>query len=369
MLYNDMWVLEMNSTSPPKNAQPDFTPPIPLLSQPFVMENWQVLPELNRLQNRLTNQSRSVEPRLMHLLCYLAANAFTVVGRDSLVEQLWPNVIVNENSLTRAVSELRKQLRGGCRENAIETIPKRGYRLVCKIQSTTNQISHVSPMTSKLHETADQAFFGNTLHGLISMAQAPKSALMAITLAALLAATVSIDSVGNLADDSVGNLVGDSALEAGTLVRIPTALADEILVNETSHSNYLGVHLALSAADTLEASSESATRPVVSHDGSSYAYLSYDQKGSTIFVGSLNEMNSPCAIYHDSEKLVNLAWSPVGQSLLFSKKAKLTNAALFSNSQAESQLLVLNLATGKVQRLIKDDLPKNNHVINESSMT
>lgn len=350
----------MNSTSTPINAQLDSTPQSPLLSQSFVMENWLVIPELNRLQNKLTNQSRSVEPRLMHLLCYLAANELTVVGRDSLVEQLWPNVIVNENSLTRAVSELRKQLRGGCRENPIETIPKRGYRLVCKIESVSAPSIQASPMASPVHVTPNQAFIGNALQSVISKTQAP-SALMAITLAALLAAIVSIDSVGS----------SDSEFDG--LVRVPSVLVDEVLIKQPSYSGYAAGQLTLSSAN-IETNNNSTTRPVVSHDGGSYAYLSYDQNGSTVFVGTLNEMGDPCALYQTPEKLVNLAWSPVGQSLLFTEKTKLTTAALFSNNpfsnhQAESQLLVLDVASGKLQRLVEDDLPKNNHVINESSLT
>lgn len=364
----------MNSTLPPRNAQPDLTAPLPLLSQPFVMENWQVIPELNRLQNKQTNQSRSIEPRLMHLLCFLAANQFTVVGRDSLVEQLWPNVIVNENSLTRAVSELRKQLRGGCRDNAIETIPKRGYRLVCAIQNSTGSATLVNPTPSATRETSLPAFFETTVHTIVSMAPTPKPAFIAITLAALLTATTAIYSVGDITGGSAGNLANTSASESNGLIRIPTVLTDEVLVKEPSYSNFLGVQLALSAADTQESNGKSTTRPIVSHDGSSYAYLSYDKKGSTIFVGSLNEMSAPCAVYQDPEKLVNMAWSPVGQSLLFSKTTKLTNAALFSNSQisnkhAESALLVLNVASGKVQRLVEEELPKHNRVVNESSLT
>ena len=324
------------------------------------MEDWLVTPELNRLQNRLTNQSRSIEPRLMLLFCHLAANEFTVVSRDSLVEQLWPSVIVNENSLTRAVSELRKQLRGGCREDAIQTIPKRGYRLVCKIESVQSPTNHESPAASQAHKKVNPAFLSNALPSLIFMARTPKTALIAITLTALLATTLAIDSVGN------------SGSERDGLIRIPTALVDEIIVNEPSYLGYLGYlgggEFALTA-NNLETGNKSATRPVVSHDGRSYAYLSYDQDGSTIFVGTLNEMSAPCAIYHDPQKLLNLAWSPLGQSLLFSRKTKLTNAALFSNNQAESQLLVLNLASGKLKRLVEDDLPKNNHVINKSRLT
>ena len=47
----------------------------PALTQAFELGNWLVEPRGNRLQCLLVKTSvRSLEPRLMHLLCYLAAN-------------------------------------------------------------------------------------------------------------------------------------------------------------------------------------------------------------------------------------------------------------------------------------------------------
>ena len=81
---------------------------MPALSAPFSVGDWQVWPELNRLQHRRETRQRQLEPRLINLLCYLAANSERVLSREQLVNELWPRVTVNENSLTRAVSELRK---------------------------------------------------------------------------------------------------------------------------------------------------------------------------------------------------------------------------------------------------------------------
>ena len=95
----------------------------------FVLSNWVVNPELNCIwQGGEPAHKRPLEPRLMHLLCFLAANQGQVLSRDQLTEELWPRVIVNENSLTRAVSELRKKLEIGknSNNNYLETIPKDG---------------------------------------------------------------------------------------------------------------------------------------------------------------------------------------------------------------------------------------------------
>ena len=74
------------------------------------MGEWRVLPQLNRIRCSGTNEERQLEPRLIKLLCFLGANEELVLSREELIQELWPRVIVNENSLTRAISELRKQL-------------------------------------------------------------------------------------------------------------------------------------------------------------------------------------------------------------------------------------------------------------------
>ncbi len=108
----------------------------PALESNFVIGDWSVEPQLNRLSCRTDPYcERRLEPRLMRLLCYLAANPGRVVSRDQLSNELWPRVIVNDNSLTRAVSALRKQLQDveiGNRQYLV-TIPKKGYRLALPV--------------------------------------------------------------------------------------------------------------------------------------------------------------------------------------------------------------------------------------------
>lgn len=75
--------------------------------------------------------ARAVEPKVMDLLLMLGAEPGRVFTRPELLEKLWPGVLVGDDVIARAVFKLRAALRDGpgqaCR---IETIPKRGYRLV-----------------------------------------------------------------------------------------------------------------------------------------------------------------------------------------------------------------------------------------------
>ncbi len=59
------------------------------------------------------------------LLAYLARNAGRVIGKDELLTAVWPDVIVTEDSLTQAVSDLRRVLGS----EVPRTIPRRGYIL------------------------------------------------------------------------------------------------------------------------------------------------------------------------------------------------------------------------------------------------
>ena len=79
-------------------------------------------------------ESRMLEPKVMDLLFVLASRPNHVFSRDALMGALWPDTTVGEDALSRCVFKLRKALEGPSRAGArIETIPKRGYRLVADV--------------------------------------------------------------------------------------------------------------------------------------------------------------------------------------------------------------------------------------------
>jgi len=76
-----------------------------------------------------------LEPRAAGLLLYLATRAGEPVNRTTLLEALWPGVVVSDEALTNAVNKLRRAF-GDDRANprVIETIPKTGYRLIAPVR-------------------------------------------------------------------------------------------------------------------------------------------------------------------------------------------------------------------------------------------
>ena len=88
----------------------------------------------------------SLSPRPFDLLLYLLRNPRRLVTKDELLDALWPGVAVTENTLTRAVSELRRALRdtpGAPR--CIETVPRRGYRWIAPTGLDASPAESVGP--------------------------------------------------------------------------------------------------------------------------------------------------------------------------------------------------------------------------------
>jgi TolB-like protein/DNA-binding winged helix-turn-helix (wHTH) protein/Tfp pilus assembly protein PilF len=93
---------------------------------------WLIDPALNEISGG--GKAIKLEPKAMEVLWYLAQRPAAVVSREALLAAIWPGVIVGDDSLTQAVIKLRKALGDTSTAPAyIQTIPKRGYRLVATV--------------------------------------------------------------------------------------------------------------------------------------------------------------------------------------------------------------------------------------------
>ncbi|MBL8473896.1 MAG: winged helix-turn-helix domain-containing protein [Rhodocyclaceae bacterium] len=79
-------------------------------------------------------QIQRLEPKAVEVLARLAGRAGEVFAREELLEAVWPGVVVGDDALTQVVIKLRKALGDDARRPAyIETISKRGYRLIAPV--------------------------------------------------------------------------------------------------------------------------------------------------------------------------------------------------------------------------------------------
>ncbi|MES3008333.1 MAG: winged helix-turn-helix domain-containing protein [Pseudomonadota bacterium] len=312
-------------------------------TQPFCLDRWLVKPDSNELidlhdQNVGSQRPRSLEPRLMQLLCLLAAAPQRVFSREELMNQLWPRVIVNENSLTRAVSELRKQLaHPDSATRCIDTIPKTGYRLAADCRVREYQEFTASPSMGML-QTLPTGDSGLRWSAFVTSARG-------IALAASLALAVMLMSVVQLPTSLDGS--ADNGI----------ALADINVTSQAAFDALLDGRLETVSAQTkgqngellVEIDKLNASQPVISRDGGLFAYIRYHDQGSSLILGSTRLPSSPVTVFTTPDSIYNLQWSPVDRALLFAQSPRITPAALLPlDEQASLVLFDLDSFTAKV---------------------
>jgi TolB-like protein/tetratricopeptide (TPR) repeat protein len=78
----------------------------------------------------LGDQPTALGPRASALLVKLVERAGHLVGKELLIETVWPGLVVAESNLTVQIATLRKLLNESGGAAWIETMPRRGYRYV-----------------------------------------------------------------------------------------------------------------------------------------------------------------------------------------------------------------------------------------------
>lgn len=101
-------------------------------NSPLQVGEWLADPGTNEL--RRGTRTVRIEPKSMDVLMLLARSAGRVVTRDELFAAAWPGAVVGDEALTQSINKLRRALGDDSRSPAyIETISKRGYRLVAPV--------------------------------------------------------------------------------------------------------------------------------------------------------------------------------------------------------------------------------------------
>src|SRR5262249_13455148 len=103
---------------------------------------------LDPAQELLVEGTRKVPLTLkaFQTLLVLVENRGRTLGKDELLQKVWPDAFVEEATLAQNISTLRKHLRDD-RETAqyIETVPKRGYRFVAEVRQIEAVPAPVEP--------------------------------------------------------------------------------------------------------------------------------------------------------------------------------------------------------------------------------
>ena len=108
-------------------------------------------PSLNRVTDE-NGEPVSLEPRLASLLVFLARRAGKVVSKEEIRDGVWQATHVADSAITRAMTLLRRALGDDAHAPTfIETIPKRGYRLVAQVVAVMPEESETLPVVFAHH--------------------------------------------------------------------------------------------------------------------------------------------------------------------------------------------------------------------------
>jgi DNA-binding winged helix-turn-helix (wHTH) protein len=88
----------------------------------------------------LTGDSGEVDlsPRLVEILAFIVSRGGEIVTKEELLEKFWPDVNVTENTLTRAIADIRKAIgEDAASPRFLQTVSRRGYKFGGETASIT----------------------------------------------------------------------------------------------------------------------------------------------------------------------------------------------------------------------------------------
>lgn len=113
--------------------------------------------EHSRLLNASGNSEILIEPKIFELLLLFIEHPNAVISRQYMLDQLWAGSLVTDNAINKLIGNLRKLLADDAKKpNYIQTVPKRGYRLVCNVETvevtytTLNDSNFINANTAQM---------------------------------------------------------------------------------------------------------------------------------------------------------------------------------------------------------------------------
>ncbi|MCU1270874.1 MAG: hypothetical protein JWN74_2168 [Acidobacteriaceae bacterium] len=134
------------------------------MDRDFRVGTWLVQPSLDAITRN--GATIHIEPKVMEVLVCLAQRPGELLSKETLLHTVWPDTFVTDDVLTRCISELRRVFEDDAREpRVIQTIPKRGYRLLTRVP-----LANGAPAASNLtagDERADRIRRANAINSLV----------------------------------------------------------------------------------------------------------------------------------------------------------------------------------------------------------
>jgi Tol biopolymer transport system component/DNA-binding winged helix-turn-helix (wHTH) protein len=308
----------------------------------------------------------ALKPRVFDTLLFLIEHRGELLGKQTLLDAIWPNVVVEENNLNQAISTLRRVF-GETRDDHrfIVTEPGRGYRFVARVEaapvgppaSTLSDPSPV-PISHEANPRGPDVARSHTRRGVLLL-----GSFVLLTAAALALAWLRLEptrpvSAGGT-DASLGVPVRVVPLTAYPGNELAPALSpdgESVVFSRDDESGNRDLYVARisgSGAAQLTDSPEPERFPAWSPNGTEIAFLR--QVGPNAFdlivvpaVGGHELRIRSVFLRQEIYGSPPLTWTPGGDGLVFTTRSG-------DDIASAHHLYRLTLATGETARLTTSD--------------
>jgi DNA-binding winged helix-turn-helix (wHTH) protein len=89
-----------------------------------------------------------VAPKTAQVLAALCRRAGEIVSKEALIEEVWSDAFVTDDGLWHGIAELRRVFDDDARSpGVIETLPRRGYRLLAHVEPSAPPAAGEAPVS------------------------------------------------------------------------------------------------------------------------------------------------------------------------------------------------------------------------------
>ena len=121
-------------------------------------------------------------PKVAQTLAVLSESAGEVVTKQEILDRVWPEIHVTENGLWSSIAELRRIFEDDPRQpRVIETLPRRGYRLIAPVERGERRARQTPAATPHRSRSMAQALRG-ALRQARRLPRAARGVLLAATI-------------------------------------------------------------------------------------------------------------------------------------------------------------------------------------------
>src|SRR5262252_2654164 len=96
--------------------------------------------DAGQLCQRRNGEEQHLRSKTFQVLLYLLESRDRLVTKNELIERIWPDTAVTDNTLEQCLAEIRRVLGDNSRQpRFIKTIPRAGYRFIGAVDETSGE--------------------------------------------------------------------------------------------------------------------------------------------------------------------------------------------------------------------------------------